>query len=198
MRPDTATIAIEVRFTAEEKREIADSLAVAVADLNTIYGEKKVSDAAFNERIKSKESECDKLASKYNKGCELRDVDCRIRYNTPELGKKSFYNTRTEELIETRDMSVEEKQENLQFPPAPKEKKTKQPEPEPEKPIEITWRYIQDVAATIVTLPAEQQSEAIKDMAGKLAAQILKQGKSAELFPVPPEPKKTKQVAATH
>lgn len=148
MRPDTITLAIEEKYSAEEKAQIAQQLACAVADAAQIANEKKDSDKAFNARISEAETKFNDLV--------------------PEVGKKSFFRKDTEALVETRDMSPEERQEDLQFPTEPKKPKTngKTPEPpkEPEvKPAEITFRYIQDIAATIVTLPQADQTKAVKE-----------------------------------
>lgn len=115
MRPDTITIAIEEKYKPEELAEIAGKLAIAVADLETIAGEKKVSDAAFNERLKRCDGQITELAKRYNKGCETAQIGCDIKYNHPEPGKKSYVRMDTGELVESHDMSFAEKQEMLQF-----------------------------------------------------------------------------------
>jgi hypothetical protein len=116
MRPDTITLAIEEKYTPEEKAGIASKLATAIADLETISGEKKISDGAFNERIKKCDAEITNLAKLYNKGYELAQIGCDIRYDHPEPGKKSYVRMDTGELVQTHDMSWEEKQETIQFP----------------------------------------------------------------------------------
>jgi hypothetical protein len=116
VRADTITLAIEEKYTPEEKAEIASKLAIAIADQETIAGEKKVSDAAFNERLKKCDAEITNLAKTYNKGYELAQIGCDIRYDHPEPGKKSYVRMDTGELVQTLDMSWEEKQETIQFP----------------------------------------------------------------------------------
>lgn len=116
MRPDTTTLAIEEKFTAEEKAEIAEQLACSVADLETIYGEKKESDAAFNARIKACDQKITELAKRYNKGCETAQIGCDIRYDQPEPGKKSYVRMDSGEVAQVIDMSWEEKQDTIQFP----------------------------------------------------------------------------------
>lgn len=116
MRLDTVTLSIEEKYTAEELSAIAKSLAIAIADRESITGEKKVSDAAFNERIKKCDGEITNLAKRYNKGHEVAQIGCDIRYDNPEAGKKSYFRMDTGELVETHDMSWEEKQETIQFP----------------------------------------------------------------------------------
>jgi hypothetical protein len=116
VRPETIIIAIEEKYTPEEKAEIAGKLAIAIAESEVIAGEKKVSDAAFNERLKRCDGEITTLAKQYNKGCETAQIGCDIRYDHPEVGKKSYFRMDRNELVSTHDMSWEEKQETIQFP----------------------------------------------------------------------------------
>jgi len=116
MRPDTITLAIEEKYSAEEKAALAEKLAAAIAELETITGEKKVSDAAFNERIKRCDGQITTLAKQYNKGCETAQIGCDIRYDNPVVGKKSYYRMDNAELVQTLDMNWEERQETIQFP----------------------------------------------------------------------------------
>jgi hypothetical protein len=182
VRPESITLSLEQKFSADQKAEIAQLLAQAIADQETIANEKSESDAVFKGRLKTCDSQISELAKKYNKGCETKQVECKIRYDMPSVGKKSYYRIDTEDLIETRDMTVEERQETINFPPAAKAPKEPKPTPvaQPPKPADITFRYIQDVAATLVTLPAHEQSQAIREMAGKIAPILLAQGKIAD------------------
>jgi hypothetical protein len=116
MRPDTITLAIYEQFTPQEKTEIADQMAKAIADLETVKEEKKVSDAAFGERMKRHIAQINEFAKRYNKGGESAQIGCDIKYDDPEPGKKSYYRMDKGELVETHDMSWEEKQETIQFP----------------------------------------------------------------------------------
>ena len=116
MRPDTITLAIYEAFNPQEKTEIADQLAKAIADLETVKEEKKVSDAAFGERMKRHIAQINEFAKRYNKGGESAQIGCDIKYDDPEPGKKSYYRMDRNELVETHDMSWEEKQETIQFP----------------------------------------------------------------------------------
>lgn len=116
MRADTITLGVEEKYSAEERAEIANNLAAAVAEAEAVSGEKKASDAAFNGRIKAAEEKVSALARQYNKGCEVAQVGCDIRYDVPEVGKKSYIRMDTGETAEVHDMSWEEKQETIQFP----------------------------------------------------------------------------------
>jgi hypothetical protein len=131
MREETITLSIEEKFTLEEKADIAEKLAIAVADLDAIIGEKKVSDAAFNERIKRSDEMITNLAKRYNKGYETAQIGCDIKYDDPAPGKKSYYRMDRAELVSVHDMTWEERQETLQFP------LTASPEqPEEERPTD--------------------------------------------------------------
>lgn len=116
MRADSITLAIEEKYTPEEKAEIAGKLATAIADRAQVKLDKSASDAAFNERLKKHEAEIEDLAKRYNKGCEVAQIGCDIKYDTPEPGKKSYVRFDNGEVAEVHDMNWEEKQETIQFP----------------------------------------------------------------------------------
>jgi hypothetical protein len=116
MRPDSIVLAIFEKYTPEEMAETAGKLAIALADLENVHSEKKVSDASFNERAKKLQADISTFAKLYNKGGEQAQIGCDIRYDNPEPGKKSYFRMDTAELVETHDMSWEEKQETIQFP----------------------------------------------------------------------------------
>jgi hypothetical protein len=123
MRDDSITLAIFEKYKPEELAEVAQQMAQAQAELENVEVEKKVSDAAFNERIKKFAADVSTLAKKYNKGGESAQIGCDIRYDHPEPGKKSYFRMDRNELVETHDMTWEENQETIQFPlaeaPAP-------------------------------------------------------------------------------
>jgi hypothetical protein len=116
MRPESITLAIFEKYNPTEKTDIADKLAQAQADMETVEAEKKVSDSAFNDRIKQHAAAVSTLAKQYNKGGETAQIGCDIRYDNPEPGKKSYYRMDHAELVETHDMTWEERQETIQFP----------------------------------------------------------------------------------
>ena len=67
------------RFGVRAERQLFQ----AIADEEVIHGEKKVSDAAFNERLKRTAGQITELAKKYNKGSEPLPVDCDIIHDGP-------------------------------------------------------------------------------------------------------------------
>jgi hypothetical protein len=120
MRQDTINKEIREDFTDADKIEMGAALAEKLVAIQAVEAEKKSADSVFNERRKVLESEVESLATRYNKGYEMAVVGCDIRYNDPAPGQKSYYRMDTAQLVETLEMSWEEKQEELQFniPPA--------------------------------------------------------------------------------
>jgi len=187
MRPDSITLAIFEKYTAEELAQTAAQLVQALADKETAETEKKLSDSAFKERINKHEADAAELAKKYSKGGETAQIGCTIRYDRPSVGKKSYIRMDTEEVIEVHDMTIEERQETLQFPltastnEEPKPKKNPKPKPptEPEAPLqidvqtsELTFKDIQAIAANLVKLPEEHRPAAILDMQGRISTTL--------------------------
>jgi hypothetical protein len=101
----------------------------------------------------------------------------------PTIGKKSYIRMDREEIVEIHDMSLEEKQETLQFPltTTPSEKEEKPPKAPPELEVEtpinvqtseLTFRDIEGIAANLARLPEEHRADAIKDMQGRIATTL--------------------------
>ena len=141
MRPDSITLAIFEKYSPEELVTTAQNLVQALADKETAETEKKVSDAVFKERINKHEAEATEHAKRYSKGGETAQIGCDIRYDTPELGKKSYIRMDRNEVVETHDMTWEERQETLQFP------LTSVPEPSPEQVNEALANISEEVTA---------------------------------------------------
>ena len=115
MRDDTITREIREEFTPAELSEMGKKLAGKMADMEAVATEKSAADATFNERKKVLQSEAETLYRQINKGYEMAQIGCDIRYNDPAPGQKSYYRMDTAAHVETIDMTWEEKQEELQF-----------------------------------------------------------------------------------
>lgn len=186
MRPDSITLAIFEKYSPEEFAETAQKLVQALADKETAENEKKVSDSVFKERINKHDADAAALAHQYSKGGETAQIGCTIRYDVPAVGKKSYIRMDREEVIEVHDMSLEEKQETLQFPlattaaeePHPKPKKNSKPgiplTPTPESTItsELTFKDIQAIAVNVAKLPVEHRAVAVTEMQAKIATSL--------------------------
>jgi hypothetical protein len=183
MRPDSITLAIFEKYSPEELATTAQQLVQALADQETAETEKKTSDAVFKERIGKHAAEANELAHRYQKGGETAQIGCTIRYDTPTPGKKSYIRMDREEVVEVHDMNLEERQETLQFPlattpanePKPKKNGKSKPEPAPieeHKTTELTFKDIQQIAATIAKLPADHRPASIAEMQAKIATTL--------------------------
>jgi len=185
MRPDSITLAIFEKYSPEELADTATKLVQALTDKETAETEKKISDSVFKERINKHEAEATEHAKRYAKGGETAQIGCTIRYDVPTVGKKSYIRMDREETVEVHDMSLEEKQETLQFPltasaeqKSPEDKKT--PPPMPEEPafkiegqsIELTYKDIQGIAANLAKLPEEHRSAAILEMQARISTTL--------------------------
>lgn len=186
MRPTEITLAIFEKYQPEELVSVAKDMAQAQSEMETAENEKKVSDGVFNERIKAYAANVSELAKKYNKGGETAQIGCTIRYDIPTVGQKSYIRMDSEETVEVHDMTLQEKQETLQFPltaseakpeenPAEESKVEAAPE-EPKPPTEITFKDIQAIAAHIIAMPVDElQAAAKQDMQDGIALKLSNQ-----------------------
>jgi hypothetical protein len=179
VRPDSITLAIFEKYSPEEMADTASKLVQALTEKETAETEKKLSDSAFKERINKHEAEAAEHAKRYSKGGETAQIGCTIRYDVPTVGQKSYIRMDREEVVEVHDMSLEERQETLQFPlTATPDKKPDAPAPvEPEAPIqvqtsELTFKDIQAIAASIAKLPPEQRPAAALEMQARIATTL--------------------------
>ena len=105
---------LKVLFTPTEKIEISEQIANAIRNLKKAQDDLASVAAQFKSEIKRHEAEITSLAEKVNSGWEMRSVVCReIKdYNT---GSVYVFRDDTEELIEERAMTAEERQKPLPF-----------------------------------------------------------------------------------
>ena len=182
MRPDSITLAIFEKYSPEELVTTAQNLVQALADKETAETEKKVSDAVFKERINKHEAEATEHAKRYSKGGETAQIGCTIRYDLPTVGKKSYIRMDREETVEVHDMTLEEKQETLQFTLTSSAEQKPTPEPPPFRPSEktpeekqtivLTFADIQGIAATIAKLPVDHRAASVAEMQEKIATSL--------------------------
>lgn len=93
---------------------MADEIANAIRNLNKAQDDLASVSAQYKSEQKKFEAEIASLAEKLNSGWEMRNVGCReVRdFNT---GSVYVFREDTEELIEERAMSAEERQAELPF-----------------------------------------------------------------------------------
>jgi hypothetical protein len=176
VRPDSIIREIREEYTVEELAERAKNLTAKLADLETVASEKKAADATFNERKKVLESEIETIYRQYNKGYEMAQIGCDIRYNDPTPGQKSHYRLDTAALVETMEMSWEEKQDEIQFGMLPLGGEPPAPEP-----------TAADLSQTLAGLGEAHATEEVTRICSREGCTLFADHDGDHLIP-PPEP----------
>jgi hypothetical protein len=105
----TLTKEIEHHFSLDELRNLGLSLANAIADLEALAQEKADFMADLKGRHKDAQAKVKLLAEKIRTGSEVRLVECRLEKDFLSNAVRT-YRTDTNELVEERAMTVEERQ----------------------------------------------------------------------------------------
>lgn len=94
---------LPVKFTEDEKAELAEQLAEAHADIQQARDRKADVSKQLAADLQSAESKANTLARKYRDGYEYRTVECEEIVDE-ELRKVTVYRTDTGQTIETRPL----------------------------------------------------------------------------------------------
>jgi hypothetical protein len=114
MRPDTVTKAVKHTFDNGELLTMADAITESVQRLGEVKRAKADADKLRSkDEMEQQTGTITKLSGMYRRGYEFRDVDCKVLYNSPEVGEKTFVRIDTGEEVSTDNMTEEEKQETL-------------------------------------------------------------------------------------
>ncbi len=105
------TRALMVSLTEAEIRSCATELARVTAQQAELEGEKKAVTSGFKNKIDRCVADSRALAQKITTKRELRDVDCE--WSPTTAGKMQLTRMDTGEVIDTRKMTEEERQESL-------------------------------------------------------------------------------------
>jgi len=126
---------LKVSFTPPEKIEMSEQIASAIRNLKKVQDDLATVKAQFQSKIKEHEAEIASLSERINSGWEMRNVGCReVRdFNT---GSVYVFRDDTEELIEERAMTAEERQPELPFKETEVETPAELPAPA-EAPVEV-------------------------------------------------------------
>lgn len=92
-------------LTDEERAEIANNLALNVAEYNEVEEEKKSVTQNYNERLKLLRTLQTKMAKEVETGLEDRPVVCEWDYHSPERGQKRLIRQDTFEVVEVQRMN---------------------------------------------------------------------------------------------
>lgn len=100
---------VRYEFTKEERAEIADEMAEAVAEAERLKDELKSVQADYKARIQVHEATARANSQKLKNGYEYREMDCPVEYSK-RTRTATLYHPETGEVIRTRIMSEDELQ----------------------------------------------------------------------------------------
>lgn len=106
---------IKHEFTQAELAEIADRMAQAAASVYRIEKEKSESAAHFSAELKAANLKAGELVERYNNRYEMREVECRVEFDKPEPGWKSYVRIDNEKVVKELRMTEAERQRAFVF-----------------------------------------------------------------------------------
>jgi hypothetical protein len=106
---------IRHKFTIAELAEIADKMGRAAAHVYAIERQKSEQAAHYGAELKAANLAHGDLVERFNQKYEMRDVECRIVYDKPEPGYKSYVRTDGAGTIREVPMTDAEKQRAFVF-----------------------------------------------------------------------------------
>jgi hypothetical protein len=102
-------------FTAEEKQQLGQQLALEVTSLADNDRQKKEAAAHFAAKHKAIESNCFELSAKLTNGYEMRQFEVMVMLDTPRPGWKRIIRVDSNEAVRDEPMTFAEMQRNLGF-----------------------------------------------------------------------------------
>lgn len=109
------TESIKHSFTTYELAELADRMGAAASRVFQIETEKTEQAAHYTALLKAANRTHAELVERYNLRYEMRDVECKIEFDKPEPGYKSFVRLDNDESIREVRMTEAEKQRAFVF-----------------------------------------------------------------------------------
>lgn len=96
---------------------MGSDLAAAHNSLAAIEEEEEYIKASFKERKKSVEQTIGKLSRDIGSGFTMQNIECKWIYDSPNVGEVSYSRIDTGEIVKTRPMSLQERQQELPLEP---------------------------------------------------------------------------------
>jgi hypothetical protein len=100
-------------FTKEERLEMGDSLAQAHNRMAAVEDEEAVMKAQIKDKKAGLEQIIGRLARNLGNGFEMRNVDCELVYDSPNVGEVTFRRKDNGEFVKARPMTETERQMDL-------------------------------------------------------------------------------------
>jgi len=107
--PETSFEHVKYVFNENEKKEIAQSMAQKVGELQTAEDELKAVKSDFKSRMDALQAQVNGAATKLNNGYEWRSMECRVEYSVNDK-IVAFYRLDNQEFVKERAMRPEELQ----------------------------------------------------------------------------------------
>lgn len=102
-------------FSAEEKLQMGSELAAAYNRRQQIDEEAKVIKSQLNDRISQVEATIGSLSRNLASGFDMRNVDCRLSFDEPNVGEVTYYGP-DGKSVKVRPMTETERQMDLPLP----------------------------------------------------------------------------------
>lgn len=109
------TESIKHTFTMTELAEIADQMGAAASRVFQIETEKAERTAHYGALLKEANRAHAELVNRFVQRYEMRDVECKVEFDKPEPGYKSFVRLDNDESIREVRMTEAEKQRAFVF-----------------------------------------------------------------------------------
>jgi len=122
-RPMIEAVSMRYEFTKEERGDLGAELAQVYQERAKLDEDRKSMAAQLKEREAGMENRIGTLSRQITAGHEMRTYDCTLRWDSPNVGEVSYYNSVTGEFVKARPMTVAERQLDL---PLQTEEQTKQ------------------------------------------------------------------------
>jgi len=100
-------------FTDAEKLQMGADLAASHNRLTSIDEEEQVVKSKFKERKSTVEQSIGSLSRDLGIGWTMQNVDCRLDYDSPNVGEVSYIRLDNSEVVKVRAMTSEERQMDL-------------------------------------------------------------------------------------
>ena len=112
-RPTKESNFLRYEFTQEERLKMGDDLAQAHNRVEEINEEEASMKAQIKQSRSGVEATIGMLSRNLANGFVMRNIECVIKYDDPNIGEVSIYRTDTGELVKTRAMNDQERQLDL-------------------------------------------------------------------------------------
>lgn len=112
-RPQKEVMYLKYTFSSEERLRMGDELASAHNRIESIETEEAVVKAQFKERKASVEQSVTSLSRNLSTGFEMRNIEVRLDWDTPNVNEVQYVRTDTGEVVKTRPFTEAERQQDL-------------------------------------------------------------------------------------